>query len=60
MPSPVRYAVVKKLLESKGYRLARITGSHHIFQKAGVRAQIVSVHHNMVKYDYYRDAQKAQ
>lgn len=59
MPSPVRFAVVKKLLESKGYKLVRVAGSHHIFEKAGVRPQIVPVHHNQVKHGYYRNAQKA-
>ncbi len=52
MPSPVRFAVVKKLLESKGYKLVRVAGSHHVFEKAGVRPQIVPVHHNQVKHGY--------
>ena len=59
MPSPVRFAVVKKLLESKGYQLVRVAGSHHVFEKTGVRPQIVPVHHNQVKYGYFRNAQKA-
>ena len=59
MPSPVRFAVVKKLLESKGYLLERIEGSHHVFVKPGVRPQSVPVHHNQVLYVYYRKAQKA-
>jgi predicted RNA binding protein YcfA (HicA-like mRNA interferase family) len=59
MPSPVRFSVVKKLLESKGYKLVRISSSHHIFEKAGVRPQIVPVHRNQVKYGYFRNAQKA-
>ena len=59
MPSPVRFAVVKKLLESKGYKLARIHGSHHVFEKLGERPQSVPVHNNQVLYAYYRKAQKA-
>jgi predicted RNA binding protein YcfA (HicA-like mRNA interferase family) len=59
MPSDVRFAVVRKLLESKGYKLARVSGSHYVFEKAGVRPQIVPVHHNQVKYGYYRNAQRA-
>jgi predicted RNA binding protein YcfA (HicA-like mRNA interferase family) len=59
MPSPVRFAEVRKLLESKGYRLDRISGSHHIFVKAGVPHVNLPVHRNMVKHAYYREAQKA-
>ena len=35
MPSPVRYAEVKRMLEAIGYRFDRIKGSHHIFVKPG-------------------------
>ena len=58
MPSPVRFAVVKKLLESKGYVLTDISGSHHVFRKPGVRPFPVPVHHGQVKHVYYRKAQK--
>jgi predicted RNA binding protein YcfA (HicA-like mRNA interferase family) len=59
MPSPVRFAVVRKLLESKGYVLTQIIGSHHVFKKPGAPQQIVPVHHNMVKYACFRNAQKS-
>jgi predicted RNA binding protein YcfA (HicA-like mRNA interferase family) len=59
MPSPVRFAVLKKLLESKGYVLSHVSGSHHVFKKPGAVQQIVPVHHNQVKYVYYRKAQQA-
>lgn len=59
MPSNVRFAEVKKLLESKGYVMVQISGSHHVFKKPGAAPQIVPVHHNQVKYVYYRKAQKA-
>lgn len=59
MPSPVRFAEVRKLLESKGYLLTDISGSHHVFRKAGVRPLSVPVHHGMVKYVYFKKAQKA-
>jgi len=36
-----------RLLEAKGWRLARITGSHHIFVREGVNLRItVPVHGN--------------
>jgi predicted RNA binding protein YcfA (HicA-like mRNA interferase family) len=59
MPSPVRFAVVRKLLESKGYRLARVSGSHHIFVKPGVPHVNIPVHGNQVKHGYYRRAEQA-
>ena len=59
MPSPVRFAVVRRLLESKGYRLARLTGSHHVFVKTGMPHVNIPVHQNQVKHVYYRQAQKA-
>ncbi len=60
MPSPLRFAVVRAVLEAKGYRLTRINGSHHIFTKPGQPAvQSVPVHRGMVKHAYLRKAQNA-
>jgi predicted RNA binding protein YcfA (HicA-like mRNA interferase family) len=64
MPSPVRFAVVKKLLEQKGYRLDRISGSHHIFKKPGAEPEpepepeSIPVHHNLVKASYVKRIEK--
>ena len=58
MPSEVRFAVVRKMLEAKGYRLDRIRGSHHVFDKPGAPPVIVPVHHGKVKYDYVRQITK--
>jgi predicted RNA binding protein YcfA (HicA-like mRNA interferase family) len=60
MPSEVRFGEVRKLLESKGYVLHRITGSHHIFVKAGAAPVSVPVHHGKVKPNYVRKIQKIQ
>ena len=39
-----------RLLESRGWRLKRIRGSHHIYVKAGVPARISApVHGGMLK-----------
>ena len=59
MPSPIRFAELRKLLESKGYRLDRVSGSHHVFVKAGVPHLSIPVHKGKVKYGYYRIAEKA-
>jgi predicted RNA binding protein YcfA (HicA-like mRNA interferase family) len=59
MPSPVRFAVVKKVLESKGYVLDHVTGSHHIFRKPGAPQVIVPVHRNQVLHVYFKKAEKA-
>ena len=59
MPSPVRFAVVDRLLRDKGYVLHRVSGSHHVFTKAGVPHQNIPVHNGLVKHVYYRKAQEA-
>ena len=58
MPSPVRYAEVKALLERHGWANVRTKGSHHYFVKAGDWPWSVPVHNGMVKYGYYRQIQK--
>ena len=57
MPSEVRYAEARRMLEAKGYFLNRIKGSHHNFVKAGVRSLSLPVHHGKVKYVYVRKIQ---
>ena len=60
MPSEVRFAVVRKLLETNGWTLVRISSSHHIFEKPGRRGHLsISVHHGKVKYGYVRIIEKA-
>lgn len=54
MPSPVRYAAVKKMLEAKGYTHARTAGSHHIFTKPGVPSESIPVHKGLVKHGYVK------
>lgn len=60
MPSEVRFAELKRLLESNGWVFARVSGSHHIFEKSGVREHLsIPVHHGKVKPYYARKAQQA-
>ena len=54
MPSPVRFAVVRKLLEDKGYALRGIAGSHQKFVKPGAEPFVVPVHRNLVKAVYVK------
>ena len=58
MPSNVRFAEVRKLLETHGWTLSRIRGSHHVFTKPGAGAVPIPVHHNQVKAAYVRKIQK--
>lgn len=58
MPSEMRFAEVKKMLEAKGYRLHRIHGSHHKFIKPGEQQVIVPVHHGKVKPIYVQKIEK--
>lgn len=57
MPSPVRYAVVKKMLEAKSYFFDRCRGSHHTYVKAGMRSYSFPVHHGKVKQVYVKQIQ---
>jgi predicted RNA binding protein YcfA (HicA-like mRNA interferase family) len=58
MASPVSFRLVKRMLERCGYTLVRVTGSHHIFKKAGGATRSVPVHNGMVKGAYVRDIEK--
>ncbi len=58
MASETRFAVVRKMLEAKGYRLVRINGSHHIFEKPGCTHQSVPVHHGKVRDRHVRKIEK--
>ena len=48
------------MLEAKGYCLARVNGSHHVFTKPGVRSVPIPVHKGMVKPAYVRMVKKLE
>jgi predicted RNA binding protein YcfA (HicA-like mRNA interferase family) len=52
MPSPVHFAKLRKQLEAAGYRLVRISSSHHIFDRPGGPLLSIPVHNNRVKPFY--------
>lgn len=54
MAGEMRFAEVRKMPEAKGYYLARIRGSHHLFEKPGGGLAPLPVHHGKVKYVYVR------
>lgn len=58
MASETRFAVVRKRLERVGYRLVRISGSHHIFEKPGRQLLSIPVHHGKVKPFYVHQIQR--
>jgi predicted RNA binding protein YcfA (HicA-like mRNA interferase family) len=58
MPSEVRFAEVRNRLERAGYQLARVSGSHHIFTKAGCDLVSIPVHQGKVKPFYVRQVEK--
>jgi predicted RNA binding protein YcfA (HicA-like mRNA interferase family) len=58
MASEMRFAEVRKLLERFGYRLVRISGSHHIFEKSGKQLLSIPVHTGKVKPFYVRQIQR--
>ncbi len=60
MPSDVRFAIVAKMLQAKGYYLDHVTGSHHIFYRPGAGSFSVPVYQGKVKYVYVRKIEKIQ
>ncbi len=58
MPGAVRFAIVKKMLEAKGYHLDRVKGSHHVFKRPGALDESVPLHKGLVKYGYVRKIEK--
>jgi predicted RNA binding protein YcfA (HicA-like mRNA interferase family) len=58
MPAEQRFAEARKELEQSGWRLARIRGSHHIFEKPGNANLVIPVHQGKVKPAYVRKIKK--
>jgi predicted RNA binding protein YcfA (HicA-like mRNA interferase family) len=58
MGNEVRFPEVRRILERKGYVLARIRGSHHMFIKPGEFPVSVPVHQGKVKSIYVRKIEK--
>lgn len=58
MPSEVRFAVVRKFLEKHGWKLVRISSSHHIFAKQGQLPISIPVHRDRVKAVYVHKIKK--
>ncbi len=58
MPSEVRFPLVRKMLEDAGWKLSRISGSHHHFTKPGSDLVSIPVHKNKVKPVYVQQIQK--
>lgn len=58
MPSDVRFADVVRMLRDAGWTLDRVSGSHHMFSKAGESPIVVPVHRKKVKHVYVAKARK--
>jgi len=58
MPSPVRYGIVRKMLEARGYFFDRSSGSHHVFVKPGAGSFSIPVQGGKVKPVYVRQIEK--
>jgi len=56
-----RFSQAKRLLKEKGYKLTRISGSHHIFTKKGSPLIVsIPVHKGKVKAYYVKQIQKIE
>ena len=58
MARPVRFAKVRRELEAAGYKLVRISSSHHIFERPGKPIVSIPVHNQKVKPFYARQVQR--
>jgi predicted RNA binding protein YcfA (HicA-like mRNA interferase family) len=58
MSSPIRFAKIRKQLEAAGYRLVRISSSHHIFERPGRPIVSIPLHNQKVKPFYARQVEK--
>ena len=58
MPNEMRFSEVKRMMEGAGYRLVRISGSHHYFTKPGEQPFSIPVHQGKVKPYYVRQVEK--
>jgi predicted RNA binding protein YcfA (HicA-like mRNA interferase family) len=54
-PNNVRFEELRRVLEAYGWRLDRISGSHHVFERGGARFS-VPIHGGKVKPVYVRQA----
>ena len=52
-PNGATFNDLRTLLAQEGFELERVTGSHHIFKKAGIKF-VIPVHANRVKSVYVR------
>lgn len=52
-PEGATFNDIRTLLLQEGFRLERVTGSHHIFKKLGITF-VIPVHANRVKSVYVR------
>lgn len=59
MPSEVRFAEIRKLLEKHGWTHRHGKGSHHVFTRPGSPPVVVAVHGNKVKPVYVRQVEAA-
>lgn len=59
MASEERFAAVRSRLESHGWQLVRISGSHHIFHGQGRPLLSIPVHKGRVKGVYVKEVERA-
>ena len=59
MASELRFTDVLRELTNNGWKLVRVSGSHHIFAKEGELPLSIPVHRNKVKPCYEKKIRKA-
>ncbi len=59
MSDTVPFREERRRLDEAGYKLARVSGSHHIFIRAGDKPISIPVHNGKIKRVYQRQIDKA-
>ena len=52
-PRGATFEELRTFLSQEGFKLDRVTGSHHIFKRSGVTF-VIPIHHNRVKSVYVK------
>ena len=58
MSAEERFGDIRRELERQGWKLVRISGSHHIFERPGDSILVIPVHQGKVKPVYVRRIKK--
>ena len=57
-PKETSFGAIHTILNNFGYKLDRINGSHHVYEKENAEPIVIPVHKNMIKKIYVKKITK--